>query len=109
MRSLEDYVQALRFHHRRKAGKSITTDPLAEDFTPAFSLVESGAAVDPSARVHDSVVLAGGTVEPGAVLVRCVVCPDATVKRDRTAVDQFVTAAPRERKARANKRAAGAV
>ena len=33
-------------------------------------------------------------VEAGAVLVRCLVCPGAMVRRDRTAVDQFVTAAP---------------
>jgi len=34
------------------------------------------------------------------VLVRCVVCPDAVVRRDRTAVDQFLTAAPREKERR---------
>jgi N-acetylglucosaminyldiphosphoundecaprenol N-acetyl-beta-D-mannosaminyltransferase len=94
VRTLEDYVQALRFHHRRRAGKPVSSDPLAEDFAPAFSLVEPGALVDPTARIHDSVVLAGGAVEAGAVLVRCLICPGAIVRRDRTAVDQFVTAAP---------------
>jgi hypothetical protein len=94
VRTLEDYVQALRLHHRRRAGKPVSSDPLAEDFAPAFSLVEPGALVDPTARVHDSVVLAGGAVEAGAVLVRCLICPGAIVRRDRTAVDQFVTAAP---------------
>jgi hypothetical protein len=94
VRTLEDYVQALRFHHRRRAGKPVSSDPLAEDFAPAFSLVEAGAQVDGTARVHDSIVLSGGVVEPGAVLVRCLVCPGAVVRRDRTAVDQFVTAAP---------------
>lgn len=97
VRTLEDYVQALRFHHRRRAGKPITTDPLAEDFAPAFSLVEAGATVDASARVHDSVVLAGGVVEPGAALVRCVVSPGATVRRDRTEVDRMVLANARNR------------
>jgi hypothetical protein len=100
VRTLEDYIQALRFHHRRRVGKSIITDPLAEDFSPAFSLVEGKAQVDPTARVHDSVVLAGGSVGPGAVLVRCLVSPCAVVKKDRTAVDEFVMAAPTDKRRR---------
>jgi N-acetylglucosaminyldiphosphoundecaprenol N-acetyl-beta-D-mannosaminyltransferase len=95
IRTLEDYLQALRLYHRRRAGKPIVTDPLAEDWAPAFSLVEAGATVSPAARVHDSVVLAGATVEPGAVLVRSLVCGEAAVRSDRTVVDQYVTAAPR--------------
>jgi ADP-glucose pyrophosphorylase len=71
------------------------TDPLAEDWTPAFSLVEVGANVSPGARVHDSVVLAGATVEAGAVLVRSLVCGDASVRADQTVVDQYITAAPK--------------
>lgn len=101
VRTLEDYVQALRFHHRRRSGKPFVADPMAEDFSPAFSLVEAGAQVDPAARVHDSVVLAGGSVGPGAVLVRCLVCPGAVVKKDRTAVDEFVLAAPSDHRRRA--------
>src|SRR5258707_11125647 len=73
----------------RKAGK-VLADPLAEDWQPAFGIVEDGAIIDPSARVHDSVVLRGGVVEPGAILVRSVVCPSAIVKRDRTIVDDFI-------------------
>lgn len=90
VRSLSDYIQALRFHHRHKSGRPAATDPLAEDWSPTFSLVEDGAMVDPSARLHDSVVLRGGRVEPGAVVVRSVVCPGTTVGRDRTAVDLIV-------------------
>jgi N-acetylglucosaminyldiphosphoundecaprenol N-acetyl-beta-D-mannosaminyltransferase len=105
VRSLGDYIQALRFHHRHKSGRHSENDPLAEDWSPTFSLVESGAHVDASARLHDSVVLRGGRVEPGAVVVRSVVCGDATVARDRTAVDRLVTEGltqprmPRRRKA----------
>jgi N-acetylglucosaminyldiphosphoundecaprenol N-acetyl-beta-D-mannosaminyltransferase len=95
IRTLEDYLQALRLYHRRRAGKPLVTDPLAEDWSPAFSLVEPGAKVSPNARVHDSVVLNGATVEAGAVLVRSLVCGDAAVRTDRTVVDQYVTAAPR--------------
>ncbi|CAA9430089.1 MAG: N-acetylmannosaminyltransferase [uncultured Phycisphaerae bacterium] len=95
IRTLEDYLQALRLYHRRRAGKPIVTDPLAEDWAPAFSLIEPGATVAGAARVHDSVVLAGATVEAGSVLVRSLVCGEATVRGDRTVVDQYVTAAPR--------------
>lgn len=90
IRSLEGYIQALHYYHRRRGGKPGNSDPMAEDWTPAFSLIEPGAKVDPSVRVHDSVVLAGGCVEAGAVLVRSVVCPGAVVRRDRTAVDKLV-------------------
>ena len=98
LRSLADYIGALRHYHRRVAGKAVTSDPLAEDWRPSFEIVEEGASLDPSARVHDSVVLRGGRVEPGAVLVRSVVCPGGIVRRDRSAVDQFVTAVESKRR-----------
>lgn len=87
--SLADYVSALRQHHSKRSGRRIA-DPLAEDWQPAFSIVEDGATVDRSARIHDSVVLKGGVVEAGALVVRSVVCAGAVVKRDTTVVDEFV-------------------
>ena len=42
------------------------------------------------ARIHDSIVMAGGLVEPGAVLVRSIVCAGEVVRRDKTIVDQLV-------------------
>jgi len=90
VRSLADYILALRHYHRRRMGKPAVSDPLAEDWLPAFAIVEDGARVDPRAHLHDSVVLKGATVEPGAVVVRSVVCPGGVVRKDRTAVDQFV-------------------
>jgi hypothetical protein len=90
IRTLEDYVQALRLHHRRRQGKPFLADPLAEDWSAAFALVEQGATVDPSARIHDSIVMSGGLVEPGAVLVRSIVCAGEVVRRDKTIVDQLV-------------------
>jgi N-acetylglucosaminyldiphosphoundecaprenol N-acetyl-beta-D-mannosaminyltransferase len=90
IRTLEDFVQALRLHHRRRQGKPFIADPLAEDWSPAFALIEPGATVDPSARIHDSIVLQGGVIEAGAVLVRSIVCGGQIVRRDRTVVDQFV-------------------
>lgn len=100
IRSLEDYIQALRYHHRRKAGKRAPIDPLSEDWNPTFALVEQGAQVDPSARVHDSVVLKGAVVEAGAVLVRSVVCAGSVLRRDRTAVETFVAGRERSRATR---------
>jgi N-acetylglucosaminyldiphosphoundecaprenol N-acetyl-beta-D-mannosaminyltransferase len=100
IRTLEDYIQALRYHHRRKAGKRGVIDPLSEDWNPTFALVEPGAQVDPTARVHDSVVLKDAVVEAGAVLVRSVVCSAAYLRRDRTAVETFVTAAGDGRRGR---------
>jgi hypothetical protein len=91
VRSLNDYIQALRFHHSRKNGRPTASDPLAEDWSPTFSLAERGSHVDASARLHDSVVLSGARVEPGAVVVRSVVCPGSTIGRDHTAVDRLVT------------------
>jgi N-acetylglucosaminyldiphosphoundecaprenol N-acetyl-beta-D-mannosaminyltransferase len=92
VRSLADYVNALRHYHRRRQGKPALSDPLAEDWLPAFALVEEGATVDPRAHVHDSVVLKGGIVEGGAVVVRSIVCAGGAVRKDRSAVDQFVCA-----------------
>lgn len=90
IRSVTDYITAMRFYHMRRAGKTTLADPLAEDWQPAFGIIEDGATVDPSARVHDSVVLRGGVVDAGAVLVRSVVCPGGIVRRDGTLVDDFV-------------------
>ncbi len=91
IRTLDDYINALRQHHGRREGKRPSTDPLAEGWRPIFSVIEPGAVVDPLARIHDSVVLAGGRVEAGAVLVRSVVCPGGTLRKDHQAVDQFIT------------------
>jgi len=90
IRTVNDYITALRIYHMRRAGKTTLIDPLAEDWQPAFGMVEEGAVVDPTARIHDSVVLRGGVVEAGAVLVRSFVCPSGLVRRDRVLVDEFV-------------------
>ncbi len=96
VRSLTDYIMALRHYHSRKAGQKGSNDPLAEGWRPVFSIVEPGAVVDPNARVHDSVVLRGGRVEQGAVAVRSIVVADGTLRKDRTAVDQFVSPAMKQ-------------
>lgn len=86
IRSLSDYITAVRALYQPV--RSAVTDPWAEDWKSTFAIVEPGAVVSSSARIHDSVVLAGGSVEMGAVVVRSVVA--GTVRRDRKAVDQCV-------------------
>jgi hypothetical protein len=93
VRSLQDYIVAMRQYYRRRAGRpNVMADPLAEDWQPAYRVIEQGASVDPSAHVNDSVVLRGGVVEAGAVVVRSIVCPGGVVKKDRPAVDLLVSA-----------------
>jgi hypothetical protein len=92
LRSLSDYIAALRAFHGPQ-GRPMAADPLAEEWKSMFAIIEPGAAVAPSARLYDSVVLAGGTVEGGAVLVRSLVTASGVVRRDRKSVDQYVTAA----------------
>jgi N-acetylglucosaminyldiphosphoundecaprenol N-acetyl-beta-D-mannosaminyltransferase len=91
IRALSDYVTALRTFHgdgyRAAAG-----DSLVEDWKSTFAIVEPGASVAPSARLHDSVVLAGGIIEPGAVVVRSIVAGNGVVRRDKKVVDQYVAA-----------------
>jgi hypothetical protein len=95
LRSLSDYVAALRAFHA-PLGRPMAADPLAEEWKSMFAIVEPGAAVAPSARLYDSVVLAGGSVEGGAVVVRSLVTGSGVVRKDRKAVDQYVTVeAPR--------------
>lgn len=89
VRTRSGYIQALRQYHHMRRGLS-AGGPMAEDWRPAFGIVERGADVHPTAQVLDSVVLEGARVDRGAVLVRSVVCPGAVVRRDRVVVDQLV-------------------
>lgn len=90
IRTMEEYVLALRWYHSDLGGKADVGDPFAEDWRATFSIVEEGAAVDPQARVHDSVVLSGARVDRDAVLVRSVVCSGGLAKRDARVVNQLV-------------------
>jgi N-acetylglucosaminyldiphosphoundecaprenol N-acetyl-beta-D-mannosaminyltransferase len=90
IRTLSDYVAALRALHRSDQ-KRFDDEALAEDWRSTFAIMEPGATVAASARLHDSVVLAGATIEAGAVLVRSLVVENAVVRRDRKIVDQCVT------------------
>jgi N-acetylglucosaminyldiphosphoundecaprenol N-acetyl-beta-D-mannosaminyltransferase len=73
LRTTGDYVSALRQWHRgpgRLPGsRRGQIDPLAEDFSRGFSVVENGAWVDSSVYLHDAIVLRGARVEPGVAFL----------------------------------------
>ncbi len=100
VRTLDGYLSGLSAYHRLKAGAPVLRDPFSEQWAPTFSIVETGAHVDPSATVHDSVILSGATLQRGAAVVRCVVCPGATVRAGQTVADRIITP---ERAARAGR------
>lgn len=88
LRTADNYLSALRRLHRADAAPE--QDPFAERCRPTFAIVEKGASVDPTARLHDSVILAGARVEAGARVVGSVVCPGGRVGRNRLVVEALV-------------------
>lgn len=94
LRTTGDYISALKQWHRGpgrlQGSRRGQIDPLAEDFSRGFVVVESGAWVDSSAYLHDAVVLRGAKVEGNTALVRSLVGPRAVVKRDSSVIDTFV-------------------
>lgn len=81
IRSLHDYVHAVRHDHVRRGG----------DAGQGVALVEAGARVSETARLHDSVVLAGGRVEAGAILAGSLVTSGGVVRQGRRVVHGLVT------------------
>lgn len=92
MRTLPDYIDALRWLHKAMTDRSAETDPFEEDWQPTFQILEPEVQVKSGARVHDSVVLRGARIERGAVLVRSIVAPGGVVKRDEMVVDRLISA-----------------
>jgi hypothetical protein len=90
VRTHRDYLRAVRWHHLRQACPAVLLDPFAEDWRSAFHVIEAGAFVEPSARLHDAMVLRGGRIERGATVVRSIVCPGAVVPRGQVVIDQMV-------------------
>jgi len=91
VRTLDGYLAGLRAFHRMKQGLPPIQDVFDDDWNRTFSIVESGANVDPTATVHDSVVLSGARIERGAAAVRCVICPRAVVRAGEIVADRIVT------------------
>jgi hypothetical protein len=92
IRSRRNYLDAVRTYHQRANNHYRLTETTPdEDWSATFGIIEPGATVDPSAVVHDSVVLAGGRVEANAVLVRAIIGPQGRVSRGKSAVECIAT------------------
>jgi hypothetical protein len=83
LRTAQSYLAGLRALHARS--QSLNGDV----WRSAFALTEE--AIEPSVRIHDSVVLRGGGVGAGAVLVRSLICPGGRVAPKAVVVDKLVT------------------
>lgn len=91
IRNLPEYTHALRqFHLNRQSGRTVD-DPFAENWLSTFSIAEDPKSIASSASLLDSVVLKGGQVQEGAVVVRSIVCPGATVRAYATVIDEIIT------------------
>lgn len=91
IRNLDGYIDALTAHHKLLAGKPIFDDEAgSEQWFSTFSVIEPGANVAASARVHDSVILDGAQVGADAVIVRSVVGGSASVRPGQLAADRVV-------------------
>jgi N-acetylglucosaminyldiphosphoundecaprenol N-acetyl-beta-D-mannosaminyltransferase len=88
--TLPDYISAIQHHYRRRERRRARTNPLSEDFSKHFAIVEEGATVAPDAYLHDSVVLRGATVESGAAAIRSLLCPTALIGRGQIVSDQLM-------------------
>jgi hypothetical protein len=95
VRSRAEYITALRRYYHQREGQIESNDPYAEDWQPAFSLVEDGGKVASGARVHDSVILKGATVENGAVVVRSVVAGASVIRKGAMVVEDLVASETR--------------
>jgi N-acetylglucosaminyldiphosphoundecaprenol N-acetyl-beta-D-mannosaminyltransferase len=94
VRTLVEYIDALRRFTATERQIELPDDPLAEEMGGGFAAAEAASQVDPAATLHNSVVLAGGMVAAGAVCVRSVVCSGGKVTR--MAADEIVV--PKERR-----------
>jgi hypothetical protein len=87
-RTRSEYLKALYRYHAPQMHNASEVDPFMETWRPTFSVIESGAEVDEQARIHDAVVLAGSTVEAGAVVTRSIVTETGRVARQTRCVER---------------------
>jgi len=90
IRTLGDYIEALRGHHLRDDRTGSVGGPFAERWDSSFVLTEHGAEIASDAHLHDAVVLSEGRVGKGALVARSVVCAEGVVEPGRTVVEQVV-------------------
>lgn len=98
IRRRADYLRVLSQYHRGLANRDNASDPFAEEWKSTFSIIEPGAWADPTARIHDSVVLRGGRVEAGATLVHSVVCVGGVVRRKQMVTDRVIVGGGKQRR-----------
>jgi hypothetical protein len=91
VRTLPEYIRALRVLHGEGRDGSAREDPFAETWKPVFSIAEEGAQVASGATLLDSVVLSGARVEAGAAVARSVVCPGGVVRSRACITESVVT------------------
>jgi NDP-sugar pyrophosphorylase family protein len=91
VRNVSDYIRVLASHHREEGKGPEVNDAFREEWSAGFAIAEQEARVASSAKLHDSVVLAGGVVEEDAILVRSLVCSKGFVVQGQKVVDQLVT------------------
>jgi mannose-1-phosphate guanylyltransferase len=98
VRTLADYIHALRHSYQRRAGVPAPASAFSENWEATFSIIEEGASVDPTAKLHDSVVLRDGRLEAKSVAVQSVICPGGILRRNEVKIDSLVHPQEREQK-----------
>ena len=91
VRTASSYLEALRrFHQRFDSEVRAAVDPYEEEWRPTFAVIETGARVDPTAELLDSVALHDGVVGPGATVARSIICPGGVVAPRQSVLGQIV-------------------
>jgi hypothetical protein len=93
LRSLKDYISAVRAYNRMICGKEPRPVPLEERWASSYAIVEPSAIVEANVILHDSVVLAGGKVGQGATVIQSVVGFGGIVPQNGRMVDSLVNPA----------------
>jgi hypothetical protein len=96
MRNAAQYLDGLRQLHARASaplsGDALppVPDAFRESWRPTFSIVEEDAIVDPTATVHDSVIMRGAKVGRRAIVARSLISPEMVVPDDAIGVSRFM-------------------
>lgn len=90
IRTLADYIHALRVESLSSRDGDAHHDPYEESWRTSFAIIEEGARVSPRAHCHDSVVLAGAEIGPEAVVVNSLIGPAGRVPARRRVIGEVV-------------------
>ncbi len=92
IRTASSYLAAVQARARRLRGLGDTETAFAERWRSDFAIAEPATLIDPTARLHNAVVLGGGMVEAGATIANCLVCPGGRVARGERLMNQVIAA-----------------